>query len=42
MEALLVVAGVGALALSIPLMRVAMNLILRTYPSTTNYTSHDS
>ena len=41
MEALLILAGIGVLALSIPLMRVLLNSILRTRP-TTNYTGHDS
>ena len=41
MEALLIVLGIGVLALSIPLMRVVMNFVLRTRP-TTNYTGHDS
>jgi hypothetical protein len=42
METLLILAGIGVLALSIPLMRVLVNFVLRTHPPTTNYTGHDS
>jgi hypothetical protein len=42
MEALLIVAGIGVLALSIPLMRALVNLVLRTHTPTTNYTDDDA
>lgn len=42
MEALLIIAGIGVLALSIPLMRVLVNFVLRTHTPMTNYTEDDS
>jgi hypothetical protein len=42
MEALLIIVGIGILALSIPLMRVLVNFVLRTHPPMTNYERHDS
>ena len=41
MEALLIVGGIGVLALGIPLIRVLVHFILRTRPSTTTYTGYD-
>jgi len=42
MEALLIIVGIGILALSIPLIRVRVNFVFRIHPPMTNYERHDS